>query len=207
MIMFADQQYSKKHIASRDSSSPFVYAGDDISFRHRISGRYIQFNDCNSPIQEPAHSCANMTFKLSHHTKMRLQYRLSVDAEARCLLSRTEISIATHTNEQSYMCPANRATQDFCTEVMFANDRQCGWLIEPVSATDAKGTASINSDVHGMRVGCVGRISSVQGLTLSYHPTALFPVFILLDSVTSVGPIPSLCGPCGCLRMQTIASI
>jgi hypothetical protein len=173
--------------ASRDSSSPFVYAGDDLSIRHRISSRYIQFDDCNSPIQEPAYSCANMTYKLCDRTKMRLQYRVSVDAEARCLLSRTEISIAAHTNEQSYLCPANRAAQDFCTEVMFANDRQCGWLIEPVSATDAQTTASINSDVHGMRCGCLGRIRSVHGLTLSYHPTALFPVFIPLDSVTSDG--------------------
>jgi hypothetical protein len=55
------------------------------------------------------------------------------------MLSQTEVCIFAHSNDQSYLCPANRSSQDFCTEVLFANDRQAGWIIEhlPASEVDA----------------------------------------------------------------------
>lgn len=96
--------------ASDKVSSSFVHAGDDLNIRHRISGHFIQFDDLNSPHQEPSYSCANMTSQMCPNSRLRLQYRVSVDAEARQMLSQTEVCIFAHSNDQSYLCPANRSS-------------------------------------------------------------------------------------------------
>ena len=173
--------------SSADSVSSFVCAGDDMNIRHRISGRYIRFDDLYSPIQEPSQSCANMADHASPQSRLRLQYRLCLDAEVQFILSRSELDICAHANAQSFLCPVEQCSDDFCTEVIFSDRRHSGWVVEAMSAANAEGTAPAGTHPHGIRCGSLGRIQNTQGLTLSYHPVALLPVFIPLDSVTSDG--------------------
>jgi hypothetical protein len=87
-----------------------VHAGDDLHIRHQISGLYIQFDDLQSPSLEPSQSCASMTRQVCANARLRAQYRVSVDAESRFLLSQSEVSIVAHANERYHLCPALRSS-------------------------------------------------------------------------------------------------